>query len=316
MDYLDEIIGQETAKNFIRNALKKGHIYNLLLAGPKGVGKRQTAFAIAKTLGCPPHSPNFMLIAPVPPSIKEKEKDEKIFDYMKTYLPENTIVKIEDHSSIVIKQIRHLIEWLLLMPAKGTKRVVIILEADRMNEESANSFLKTLEEPPLDTIFILTSSRPDFLLPTIRSRCQIIKFSYLNNAQIANIIFDGEDNFILGSPGEIMSLRENTLLATAREIFQKAPLSTENAVKFSRELAKENLTDLFFGLLLFYRCVFYNQLFRDKNYEFGQDIVSKAQRIRMDIIINTILMLNNCINLLEHNPNHLILLLNTLIKLP
>jgi DNA polymerase-3 subunit delta' len=133
-----------------------------------------------------------MLIAPVPSGTKE----EKISEYMKIYLPENPVVHLDDYSSIVIKQIRNLIEWLLLMPAQGTKRIVIILEADRMNEESANSFLKTLEEPPMDTLFILTSSRPDFLLPTIRSRCQIVKFGYLSNAQIENIIFEGKDNFL------------------------------------------------------------------------------------------------------------------------
>lgn len=315
MDYLDEIIGQETAKKFIRNALKKDQIYNLLLAGPKGVGKRLTAFALSKTLGCPPHSPNFMLIAPVPPTIKEKEKDEKIFEYMKIYFPENAIIKVEDHSSITIRQIRHLIEWLLLMPAKGTKRIVVILEADRMNEESANSFLKTLEEPPIDTLFILTSSRPDFLIPTIRSRCQVVKFSYLNNAQIENIIFEGKDNFYLGSPGEILYLRDNNIFTTASEIFKKAPLSTENAAKFARELAGENLTDFFYCLLLLYRSVFYKQLNQPISKELEMEVNTKARKVSCEKIIKTILMLNNCINLLGYNPNYLILLFNTLIRL-
>lgn len=312
MDYLDEIIGQETAKKFIRNALKKDQIYNLLLAGPKGVGKRQTAFALSKTLGCPPNSPNFMLIAPVPPGTKE----EKIFEYMKNYLPENAVVHLDDSSSIVIKQIRTLIEWLLLMPAKGTKRIVLILEADRMNEESANSFLKTLEEPPIDTLFILTSSRPDSLIPTIRSRCQIVKFSYLNSAQIENIIFEGKDNFYLGSPGEIMYLRDNNIFTTAREIFKKAPLSTESVAKLARELEDENLTDLFYSLLLLYRSVFYKQLNQSISKELEMEINTKARKVSIEKIIKTILMLNSCINVLGHNPNYLILLFNTLIRLP
>ncbi|MEO0128805.1 MAG: AAA family ATPase [candidate division WOR-3 bacterium] len=312
MDYLDEIIGQETAKKFIRNALKKDQIYNLLLAGPKGVGKRQTAFALSKTFGCPPNSPNFMLIAPIPPGTKE----EKISEYMKNYLPENTVIHLDDSSSIVIKQIRTLIEWLLLMPAKGKKRIVLILEADRMNEESANSFLKTLEEPPIDTLFILTSSRPDFLIPTIRSRCQIVKFSYLNNTQIENIIFEGKDNFYLGSPGEIMYLRDNNIFPIAREIFKKAPLSTESVAKLARELENENLTDLFYSLLLLYRSVFYKQLNQPISKELEMEINTKARKVGVEKIIKTILMLNSCINLLGHNPNYLILLFNTLIRLP
>ncbi len=312
MDYLDEIIGQETAKKFIRNALKSNQLYNLLFAGPKGVGKRLAAFALAKTLGCPPNSPNFMLIAPVPSGTK----DEKIYEYMKNYLPENAVVHLDDYSTIVIKQIKNLIEWLLLMPARATKRIVIILEADRMNEESANSFLKTLEEPPMDTIFILTSSRPEFLIPTIRSRCQIVKFSYLNNAQIENIIFEGKDSFYLGSPGEIMHLRDNDIFETASAIFKKAPLSTESVAKFARELENENLTDFFYSLLLLYRSVFYKQLNHPISKELEMEINTKARKVSSEKIIKTILMLNNCINLLSHNPNYLILLFNTLIRLP
>lgn len=316
MDYLDEIIGQETAKSFLRSALKKNRIYNLLFAGPKGVGKRHTAFALAKTLGTPPDSPNFMLIAPIPPSLKDKENIEKISAYMKNYLPENPVIQIEDNASIVISQIRYLIQWLLLMPSKETKRVVIILEADRMNEESANCFLKTLEEPPIDTIFILTSSRPDYVLPTIRSRCQIIKFSYLNNNHIENIIFEVKDNFYLGSPGEILHLKENELFKTALEIFKKAPLSVAKAAKLSKELVGERLTDLFYNLLLLYRSVLYKQLNQPFSQEYGADVNLKAKRADMEKIINIIHLLNSSINLLEHNPNHLILLFNTLLRLP
>jgi len=316
MDYLDEIIGQETVKDFLRNALKKDKIYNLLFAGPKGVGKRQTAFALTKSLGCTLNSPNCMLSTPVPSYNKEREKDEKIFEYMKNYLPENPLVPIEDHASILIKQIRNLIEWLLLMPVKETKRVVIILEADRMNEEAANSFLKTLEEPPVDTIFTLTSSRPDYLMPTIRSRCQIIRFSYLNNHQIQNIIFEGADYFNLGSPGEILCLKENTLFETAREIFRKAPLSVSSVVRLSKEIEKEKLTDLFYALLLFYRCALYKYFNEQLGKEYQVDIIKKAQKLNPGKIINTLFMLNNCINLLVHNPNHLLLLFNTLLRLP
>ncbi len=122
MDYLDETVGHDTAKEFLRNALRKELIYNLLFAGPKGVGKRKTAFAFAKTIGCSPGSPNFMLIAPIPP-FKEKDKRELIAEYLRSYLPENAIVPVEDRTSIIIDQIRDLIAWLLLMPAKPTKSV-------------------------------------------------------------------------------------------------------------------------------------------------------------------------------------------------
>ncbi|MGQ9664602.1 MAG: DNA polymerase III subunit [bacterium] len=312
MDYLDEIIGQDTVKEFLRSALRKDRIYNLLFAGPRGVGKRQTAFALIKSLGCPLNSPNFMLIAPVVPGVK----DDKISEYMKNYLPEHPLVPLEDNASIIIKQIRKLIEWLMLMPAKKTKRVVIILEADRMNEEAANSFLKTLEEPPIDTIFILTSSRPDYLMPTIRSRCQLIHFSYLSNTQIQNIIFEDTDFYRLGSPGEILTLKENTLFEIAREIFRKAPLSPSSVAKFAREMEKERLIDLFYGLLLLYRNALYIYFNGQRGPASETDFIKKIQRLNPNKIINTLNLLNNSINLLKNNPNHLLLLINTLLKLP
>ncbi len=312
MDYLDEIIGQDTVKDFLRSALRKDRIYNLLFAGPRGVGKRHTAFALTKSLGCPLNSPNFMLIAPLPPGIKE----DKIAEYTKNYLPENPLVPIEDNASIIIKQIRNLIEWLMLMPAKKTKRVAIVLEADRMNEEAANSFLKTLEEPPIDTIFILTSSRPEYLMPTIRSRCQIIHFSYLNNAQIQNILFEEPDHFKLGSPGEILNLKENPLFETAREIFKKAPLSVDSVTKVAREMQKGGLTDLFYCLLLLYRNALYTHFNKQYEFENQDDIIKKTKKLNPNKIINTLFMLNNTINLLRYNPNRLLLLFNTLSKLP
>ncbi len=315
MDYLDEIVGQDIAKDFLRNIIKKDQLYNLLFAGPRGVGKRQTAFALAKTINCHPGSPNFMLIAPIP-AFKEKDKKEMIVEYMKNYLPENPIAPVEDRTYITIDQIRDLIEWLLLMPAKQTKRVAIILEADRMNEESANCFLKTLEEPPLDTVFILTSSRPNYLIPTIRSRCRTIRFGYLKPNQIQNVIFEGIDQFYLGSPGEILYVKNNSLFETARDIFRKAPLNMSGVAKYSRDLEKERLVDLFYALLLLYRAALYRKFGREVAQEFRADITRKVQKLDQTKIINTLYMLNRRINLLSQNPNHLLLLFDTLLKLP
>lgn len=88
---------------------------------------------------------------------------------------------------IRIAQIKKLIEQLNLKPIYATKRVVIIHEAHRMNLESANCFLKILEEPPLDTLIILMTTDENLLLETIQSRCQKIMFSALTNDQLLKI---------------------------------------------------------------------------------------------------------------------------------
>jgi len=313
-DYLDEIIGQETAKRFIRTAIKRNNLYNFLLVGPRGTGKRLLSFALAKTLHCPLHSPNFTLIAPIPSKIKDKE--DKIYEYTQQYLPENTVVELEDRAAILIEQIRSLIARLIHMPDRGSKRIVVILEADRLTDAAANCFLKTLEEPPLDTIFILTSSRPNFLLPTIRSRCQTVPFNYLRNREIKKIIFDGSDDFHTGSPGEILILQENDLISQALTIFKSCPLNTKTAAATAREYERKKIVDLLYPLLLLYRLVLYSKLNIEQNSEVARMVRKRATKISLENIAHTLIRLNNSINSLEQNPNRLLLLFKLLKQLP
>jgi DNA polymerase-3 subunit delta' len=314
VDYLEEIVGQETAKRFIRTAIKKEKLYNFLFTGPKGVGKRLFAFALSKILNCPPHSSNFMLVGPIPSKIKDKE--DKIFEYSKTYLPDNPVVEFEDRTAIRIDQIRHIIKRLIHMPDIGSKRIVLIIEADRMTAEAGNCFLKTLEEPPLDTFFILTSSRPSFLLSTIRSRCQNIRFTHLNSEQISNIMFEGQDDYLLGSPGEIMIFQENDLLKSACDIFKQCPLSAETAAQTAGVYERKKLIDLLYPLLLMYRLVFYKKLNIAINTTLEPFLNRKANALSVERIINAINMLDVSICSLENNPNRLLLLFNIFMKLP
>jgi replication-associated recombination protein RarA len=314
IDYLDDIVGQETAKRFIHTAIKKENLYNFLLTGPKGVGKRLFGFRLAKMLNCPPQSTNFMLIGPIPSKIRDK--DDKIFEYSKTYLPENPVVDLEDRTAILIEQIRIAIARLVHMPSIGSKRVVLIIEADRMTTEAANCFLKTLEEPPLDTFFILTSSRPSSLLPTIRSRCQHIRLTHLSSKQIKNIIFEGQDDYLLGSPGEIMILQENDLLDDVIDIFRRCPLSTETAAKIANEYQRKKFVDILYPLLLMYRILFYKKIEIAFDTSLEPVLNKKAKKLSLEQIVKAVQLLNTSIYSLERNPNHLLLLFNILMKLP
>jgi hypothetical protein len=312
-DYLDHIVGQNTAKRFIRTALKKGSLYNFLLIGPRGVGKRTFGFRLAKTVGCPPNSPNFMLVGPIPSKLKDKE--EKIYEYTCRYLPENTTITLEDRSAILIQQIRHIIERLMYMPQKGEKRVVLILEADRMTDPAANCFLKTLEEPPIDTFFVLTSSRPDYLLPTIRSRCRTVPFTYLSRTQVQSVIFEGSDDYLTGSPGEMLLLQERTLIEHVFPLFKSCPLNPETVAKTAYEYERKNAMDLFYPLLLLYRLAFYRKL-NAHSITHGNSIFVKKSELPLPRLVATLRLLNDSINALEGNPNHLLLLYNVLTKLP
>lgn len=314
MDYLDEIVGQTSAKRFVRTALKTGNLYNFLFFGPRGVGKRRFSFALAKTLRCPPHSLNFIIVGPIPSKIKDKEN--QIYEYTKKYLPENPIVELEDRTAILIEQIRGVIKRLIHMPDRGSKRVVLILEADTMTDAAANCFLKTLEEPPLDTLFILTSSRPQFLLPTIRSRCRPVPFNYLSREHIDSIIFSAHDEFYTGSPGEILLLRDRDLISKTRDIFQNCPLDIASAAKMAREYERKTIIDLLYPLLLMYRLALYQKLGIQTDSPIGDTVSKKAEKLSITGLMSTLHLLNSSINVLEQNPNRLLLLFSVLTKLP
>jgi DNA polymerase-3 subunit delta' len=152
----------------VQKLLQQDHLpHALLLSGLAFVGKKDFSIELAKSLLC---------LTP---------KDDKhacgeckacqLFnagshpDFHHTFLP-------DDKKDISIAQIRGLIEFTHLSHSISRLKVVVVQTADRMNINASNSVLKTLEEPAADTIIILESSRAGELLPTIRSRCQIIHF--------------------------------------------------------------------------------------------------------------------------------------------
>jgi DNA polymerase-3 subunit delta' len=98
------------------------------------------------------------------------------------------LVEPGDTGVIKIDQVREAVERTAYRPFEGRRRVVIVDEADAMLSEAQNALLKTLEEPPSASMFVLVSSRPDELLPTVRSRCQRLRFGRLSTGDIAAVL--------------------------------------------------------------------------------------------------------------------------------
>ena len=99
--------------------------------------------------------------------------------------PDVLIVEPGDSGSIKIDQVRDVVDRAAYRPFEGRRRVVIIDEADALVAAAQNALLKTLEEPPSSSVFILVTSRPDVLLPTVRSRCPRLRFRPLSADDIA-----------------------------------------------------------------------------------------------------------------------------------
>lgn len=153
-----------------------------LLAGKAGLGKRDFALAAARELVAQPGLPQPAGEHPDIITLTYGPKDDKGEKAQADGKP------FELARSIRIKQIRAMQRRLITRPTLGNRRAIIIDPADDMEKAAANALLKSLEEPPAGTFFLLVTHRPARLLPTIRSRCRTLRFPVLTDSQLAGML--------------------------------------------------------------------------------------------------------------------------------
>ena len=178
-----EIIGHRRLVTLLSRAIAQDTVpQSLLFAGPRGVGKRRTAVAVAETINCQ--------AALETPSLPRDACGEcaSCRRIGRGVHPDVLIVEPGDLGSIKIEQVRDVVDRAGYRPFEGRRRVVIIDDADALVDAAQNALLKTLEEPPQASIFILVSAMPDALLPTVLSRCQRLRFGELSAAEITEAL--------------------------------------------------------------------------------------------------------------------------------
>jgi DNA polymerase-3 subunit delta' len=156
-----------------RRALRRGRLaHAYLFTGPPGVGKRLFALELAKSLLCEKSPEGSLQACDRCPACVQVEAG--------THPDFFTAIRPPEALEFPIDLMRELCQSFALKAARGRGKVVLIDDADDLNAEAANCFLKTLEEPPPRSVLILIGSTPDRQLHTIVSRCQVIRFAPLS----------------------------------------------------------------------------------------------------------------------------------------
>lgn len=239
--------GQASALAAVAGMLRSGVPHALLLAGPSGVGKDTLAEDIAAALLC--RAPEG-IARPCRECRGCRALEHGNHPDVHRLAPTGAglVIPIGGRDE---RGVRDLVRDLALHPVEGGARVAIISAADRMTEDAQSAFLKTLEEPPRNTVLILTASDEERLLPTIRSRCVRIRLGPVGRRDVEQLLVEGGTaeapiaarlaRLSGGRPGEAMALARSPEVLTirsevARTLLDLATASRADRLRLVRDL--------------------------------------------------------------------------------
>lgn len=258
-----KVVGHHRPREILRRMIRGNRLpHALLFEGPEGIGKKRVAIWTFQATLC---------------EVRPGEgcgECEQCASIERLLHPDLHLLEPQG-DTIRVEQVREVEALLRFKPLKGKARALIIDDAHKMTPEASNSLLKTLEEPPPDTIIFLITPMAEGLLPTVRSRCQRIRFFPLKPHEVLEVL-EGlgvpppEDRLLLeGSPGKVLRAMQEDftpfldrvakggtreILAVAEELGQ----DRERAMAFLRFLLERKgrgHPDLFWKLIHIYRCL-------------------------------------------------------------
>ena len=299
MNNFKTIYGQDLAIEILKSAISKKHIAPAyLFAGPEGVGRKKTAKVFINTLLDKSFDKG---------STKRKIESNNHPDLLwiePSYIVQGKTISqtkaksenisIKSRPQIRLNQIKDIIEFLGKKPFGAERSIVLIEDVERINESASNALLKTLEDTNTG-LFILITQRPEKLLSTIRSRCQIVPFERLNDNHVNKIIQQSEfareiDNipneeiqelidFSYGSPGRYL-INLQYWLEISSPLRQKLEIRLNNKIELLT-LAKEITDELNIEQQLWLIDFEQNKLWRKQQ---SSNIIKKLEELRKQLL--------------------------------
>jgi DNA polymerase-3 subunit delta' len=235
--------GHDAQVRLFAEARRRGRLaHAYLFTGPAGVGKRLFAGELAKALLCENPPPNRLEACDRCPGCVQVEAG--------THPDFFAIARPPDAPNMPIDAVRELCRDLALKPMRGHGKIAVVDDADDFDDPitgnaAANAFLKTLEEPPPGSVLILIGSSADRQLPTIRSRCQVVRFAPLPPALVAELLgAKGVADATLiqrlvrlsgGSPGQALALADPALWEFRRSLLKGLTQPKPDSVALARQ---------------------------------------------------------------------------------
>jgi DNA polymerase-3 subunit delta' len=236
--------GHDALIEGFRRVVARGRLaHAYLFTGPSGVGKRLFATELARALLCE-KPPGPVVACDQCPACLQIDAGTHPDFYFTSRPPESLEFPVD--------LMREVCAAFSLKSARGRGKVVVIDDADDLNAEAANCFLKTLEEPPPRSLLILIGSNAQRQLPTIVSRCQVVRFAPLSNDLMRSVLGDAgigdatlQERLVRlgqGSPGQALALNEEGLWAFRRTLLsslEKTPLDPVELGRAWKEFVEE-----------------------------------------------------------------------------
>jgi DNA polymerase III delta' subunit len=279
------LVGQSSAIGYLDSWLHNGTLPPLLFTGPAGVGKRTAALMLSQATNCSEPGqrpcgicrscraiaqlsyPDLRLLLPIRLPKKDSEPEEVAAVMLARY-PEFALGQVQPVPDPKLKIPIDAVRWLRVEMAKpplqARRRFFVLLHAHQMNNEAANALLKTLEEPQTQSTLILTTASPTSLPPTIRSRCQVVRFSAVApgalcswleenagassaDAELAASVSGGS----IGAALRFLESRDDFLVEPVVQYFAGRVGSNEQAILTTLATIKETPPAAVVGTLLF-----------------------------------------------------------------